>query len=531
METNKNILMGHEARLKIKAGIDKACNAVRPTLGPIGMTAVIEVPGLDPIECDDAVTILRNLNFKDHYENIGLQKLRKGAIRTSLEGGDGTASTSVVTQAVVSEAFKEIANDSSKIREVDERLQIGLKEVIEALSKIKRDISEEDFEKIANIASLDSEVAKLIAEVIKEVGVNGVITVEKGSKIGYSKEVVKGARFNKGIISPYFINNPDKGECVIENPYIVLADRKLSTNGQVTSIMQSIQDSGNLNVLFIADDVDSLALATLIQNNSTVTVMDPETKATKKGTFNIACVRNPYTASRATDFLHDIAALTGGTVISEQAGMKLDNATIKELGLASKVVVTKETTTIMAGEQTEALKERISLVEKLIEESVSDYEKLMLEDRLACLTGGIGVIRVGDYTDTGFNAKKVKFDNAINSTQSALQEGILSGGGTALLSVINEIKEPIFKKALSAPFKQMAINSGLDSHDCLYNILEKESGFGYNFKTKEIVNMFEDGIIDPFKVLRLVLESATDIASSVIKYETVITVEDEIEND
>jgi len=547
METNKELIIGNEGRIKVKAGIDKAASAVAPTLGAVGMTASIEYPGLDPVDADDGVTILKSLKFKDHHENIGLQKLRKAAVRTSTEGGDGTATTTVLTQAFVAEAFKEISNDSSKIREVRERLEKGLHETLSELSKIKREVTEEDIEKIATISSLDPEVAKLIAEVIKEVGVNGVVTVEKGSKIGYSKEVVKGARFNKGIISPYFINNPDKGECVIENPYIILADRKLSTNGQVTSIMQSIQDSGNLNVLFIADDVDSLALATLIQNNSTVTVMDPETKATKKGTFNIACVRNPYTASRATDFLHDIAALTGGTVISEQAGMKLDNATVKELGVASKVVVTKETTTIMAGQQTEALKERIALVEKLIEESVSDYEKLMLEDRLACLTGGIGVIRVGAYTDTEFNAKKYKFENAVNATQAALQEGIIAGGGKSLAFVGSLIKEPIFKNALRAPVKQMAINAGMtESRNWFDKLLRKPlkaskvvigvsnicgPETGYDFRKKVVTNMFDAGIIDPFKVTRLALESATAIAISLVSNEVFITEEDEIEND
>jgi len=544
METNKEVIIGNEGRIKVKAGIDKAASAVAPTLGAVGMTASIEYPGLDPVDADDGVTILKSLKFKDRHENIGLQKLRKAAIRTSSEGGDGTATTTVLTQALVTEAFKEIANDSSKIREVRERLAKGLEEVLTQLSKIKREVTEEDIEKIATISSLDPEVAKLIAEVIKEVGVNGVVTVEKGSKIGYSKEVVKGARFNKGIISPYFINNPDKGECVIKNPYIVLADRKISTNGQIDSIMKSIQESGNLNVLFVADDIDSLALASLIQNNSTVTVMDPETKATKKGTFNIACVRNPYTASRATDFLDDIAALTGGTVISEQAGMKLDNATVKELGVASKVVVTKETTTIMVGEQTEAPKERIALVEKLIEESVSDYEKLMLEDRLACLTGGIGVIRVGAYTDTEFNAKKYKFENAVNATQAALQEGILAGGGTALAKIASgmtvdhaTVTEPMFLRALTAPIKQMAINAGMDWTDVSIGLNSEPNetagspwfDIGYDFKNKKLVNMFDAGIIDPFKVTRLALESATAIAIGLVSNEVFITEEDEKE--
>lgn len=505
---SKEIKFGHEARLKIKAGIDKACDAVRPTLGPVGMSAIIEFPGLDPIECDDGVTILKNLEFKDHYENIGLQKLRKAAIRTSSEGGDGTATTTVLTQALVSEAFKEIANDSSKIREVRERLQQGLSDTLEELSNIKREVREEDVERIATISSLDSEVAKIIAEIIKEVGVNGVVTVEKGAQIGYSKEVVKGARFDKGLISPYFINQPDTQSTVLNEPYIILVDRTINTNEQIIGLLNSIGTGSD--ILFIADDIASVALATLAQN------------ALNKFA-NIACVRNPYTASRAQDFLFDMACLTGATVISEQKGMRLDTSTKEVCGRAEKVVVTRDTTTIIGGKSNEALNERIEAIKGELEFTTSEYTKLMLEERLACLTGGIGVIRVGAYTDTEFNAKKYKFDNAINATQAALQEGILPGGGTALANIVSNINERMFKKALLAPVKQMAENAGM------YDMVENEEfndNEGFDFKEGKKVNMFDAGIIDPFKVVRLALESAVAITSSLVSIETAITLED-----
>lgn len=523
----KEIKFGNDARMRIKAGIDKAAQAVAPTLGAVGMAAMIEFKGLDPIECDDGVTILKNLEFKDPYENLGLQKLRKAAVRTSTEGGDGTATTTVLTQALVNEAFKEIANDSSKIREVRERLNKGLTETLEELHKISRTVQESDIERIATISSLDTEVAAVIAEIIKEVGVNGVVTVEKGSKIGYTKEVVKGARFERGMISPYFMNDREKGQTVLENPYIVIVDRKISTNEQIKSLMGSIFESGNKSVLFIADDVDGMALATLIKNNSTVVSVNQDGSQTV-GAYQIACVRNPYNSSRATDFLLDMAALTGATMISEQAGMRLDNATINLCGMAEKVIVTKDTTTIVGGHSNENLAERIKFIEKQIEETTSDYEKLQLEERLAQLTGGIGVIRVGAYTDTEFNSKKYKFENAINATQAALQEGILPGGGVALNAVAYKTKDSIFKKALQAPFKQMSLNAGWE----VPLIIEfTDDVTGMDFRTKQVVNMFDAGIIDPFKVTRLALESAVAITSSLINIETAIVEEQDKEDD
>lgn len=511
MPKPKNISKGHEARLKIKAGIDKACDAVRPTLGPVGMTAMIEFPGLDPIECDDGVTILKNLEFKDHYENIGVQKLRKAAVRTSTEGGDGTATTTVLTQALVNEAFKEIANDSSKIREVKERLESGLEEVLAQLSKIKRDVKEEDIEKIATISSLDPEVAKLIAEIIKEVGVNGVVTVEKGAKLGYSKEIVKGARFEKGLISPYFINDHEHGQTVLEDAYIVLVDRKVSTNEQIIGLLNSI--GTGKHILIVATDVDSVALGTLAAN-------------AVKGIANIACVQNPYSATPAREFLFDLAALTGATVISEEMGMRLDEARVNLCGRAEKVIVTKDSTTIIGGKASEGLQARISELQGKIDSTLSEYERGSLKDRLAALTGGIGVIRVGAYTDTDFNAKRYKFQNAINATQAALQEGILPGGGIALLDASLEVKERMFRTALIAPFCQMSRNAGMGDMEG-YRFLANYKGEGIDFKTKKRTDMFASGIIDPFKVVRIAIESATAIAASLICVETAIVTDDE----
>lgn len=524
---SKEILKGHEARIRIKAGIKKAADAVRPSLGAVGSTAVIDIPGLDPIEADDGYTILKHLEFKDPYEQIGLLKLKKAAARTSTEGKDGTASTTVFTDALSDEAFKEIHPDGSNIRDVYNRLQKGKDEVINELTKLRRTIGEEDIEQVAQISSLNPEVSKLIAEIIKEVGVNGVVTVEKGAKLGYSKEVVKGARFDKGYISEYFINNEANLSVVLNNPYIVLVDRVISTNEQILSLLNSI--GTGKDILFIADAVQSVALGTLAQN------------ALNK-IANIACVQNPFSASRAKDFLFDMAALTGGTVISEEKGMRLDTSTVEVCGRAEKVVVTKGTTTIIGGKLSEALQARITSIQGELESTTSEYSKLILADRLAALTGGIGVIRVGAYTDTDFNAKKYKFDNAISSAQMALQEGIIPGGGSSMAKIAALDIEPIFKRALVSTFCQQAMNAGMyDKRGLLSRIFRKKpsilkalekvqsspSVFGYNFKTKKFVHMFDDGVIDPFKIGRLVIESATAITSDIVNYNPAIVNEKE----
>lgn len=507
---SKQILFGDDARQRIKVGIDKACDAVRPTLGPVGMSAIIEWPGLDPIECDDGVTILKNLEFKDKYEQLGLQKLRKAALRTSTEGGDGTATTTVLTQALVQEAFKEISNDSSRIREVKERMATGLREVLTELTKIKHEVKEEDIERIATISSLDSEVAKVIAEAIKEVGINGVITVEKGAQLGYTKEVVKGARFDKGLISPYFINDQASQSTILNDAYIVLVDRVISTNEQIISLLNSI--GTGKDILIIADMVQSVALGTLTAN-------------AQQKIANIACVQNPYTGSRARDFLFDMAALTGATVISEEMGMKLDTATVELCGRAEKVTSNRDTTTIIGGKPTDGLQTRILGLQDEINSTTSEYTKLMLEERLAQLTGGIGVIRVGAYTDTEFNTKKYKFENAINATQAALQEGIIKGGGSALFLISQSVTEPMFKEVLKTPFKQMWKNSALEENFAW----NENNEMGIDFKERKNVNMFDAGIIDPYKVVRLALESATAIASSLVSIECAIT--NEVEDD
>jgi chaperonin GroEL len=503
---SKEIIFGQDARLKIKAGIDKACDAVRPTLGAVGMTAMIEYKGLDPIECDDGVTILKNIELKDPYEQIGVQMIRKAGVRTSVEGGDGTATTTVLTQALVNAVFEELGDDHSKIREIRERLEAGLKEVLTELSKVKREVTEDDIKRIATISSLDLEVARLIAEIIKEIGVNGVVTVEKGSKLGLSKEVVKGMRFPRGWITPYLINDAERQQTVLEDVHIVLVDRKISSNEQILPMLQSI--GVGTNILIIADDVESVALASLIQN-------------VINGIAKIGVVRNPYNGVRGQQFLNDLAMLTGATVITESKGMKLSEATVALCGHAERVVISKDFTTVINGTSSDELGSYVEGLKNEKEESTSEYTREGLEERIAALTGGVGVIRVGAYTDTEFNAKKYKFENAINATVAALEEGIVAGGGVALSQL--KIEDTLFWDVLAAPAHQMAVNAGVEDYDTV----GWEKDCGINFKTLENVNMFEAGIIDPFKVTRLALESAVAIATALVSVQTVIVNEKE----
>lgn len=521
-QTHKGVF----AQEEVAKGIYDAADMVLPTLGPIGLTVPIEFAGLDPVESDDGITILKNLEFKDRLKNIGLQRLRKAAMRTSEKGGDGTATTTALSRALVKAAREEIGHDLSKVRIVRERLEKGLQEALTQLEALKRPVTEGDVERIATISSLDPEVAKIIADIVKELGPTGVIEVEKGSTLGISKEVTKGARFEKGLISHLFTNDHEAGTCVLENPYICLIDRKVSLGTQLKLIMDSIKD--HKSILFIADEIDGTALASLIQASRTVTVVDPQGKQST-GTYDVAAVRNPFTATPGKDFLRDIAALTGATVISEEAGIKLSECTAAQLGRAAKVVVSKEQTTIFGLGDSHKLKERVASIKAEYDASTSEYEKLMLRDRLARLDGGIGIIRVGAYTDTDYAAKKLKYDNAIRASQSALHEGKLPGGGSSLLKL--RPTEVMFQKALSFPFRQMCENAGIEWHKFEGEASNTSDWNGVDFIGKKVVDMDNAGIIESFKVARLALEGATNLAMSTISYGGGITILDEKETD
>ena len=514
----KTITQGKDARDRVKAGVHKAAMAVAPTLGAVGMTALIEWTGLDPVLADDGITILRNLDFSDPHENMGLQLLKKGGMRSSTEGGDGTATTTVLTDAMVEATFAEVGEDSHKIREVKQRLDLGLQETLRHLDAMTVAVKDEDLERIAEVSSLDPEVAKLVAEAIRTVGATGAITVERGAKLGYSVETVKGMRFERGLISPYFINDPENTQTVLEDAYIVLVDRTMSLNEHIIPILSDI-GVGN-HVLFVATDVQGMALASLAKNAA-------------QGIAQIAAVQNPFNATPGRDFLFDLAALTGATVVSEEKGMRLEDMKKDACGRATKVIVTRDRTTIIGGKGDPSV--RVAELTKKMEDTTSPFAKGELKDRIAALTGGIGVIRVGTYTDTEYNAKKYKFDNAVASTQAAVQEGILPGGGIALATAAIMAKDPIFQVALLSPLSQMATNAGMDPLEVLKVLTDRQplkrvdsnalAFFGYDFRTGEVVDMEQAGIVDPRKVVRTALESAVAMTKQLVGFETAITVE------
>lgn len=493
----KKIIYGQEAREKVKSGIDKVADAIAPTLGVIGKTVLIDAGALDPIIADDGATVARFIELEDRYEQMGSRLIRKVTNKMHHKSGDGRSTSTVLARAFVNAAHEEIGTNGHKVREVSERLTTGLVDALRLLTEMKRDVKDEDIEKVATIASLDQEVGKIIAEAFLTVGRDGIVTVEDSTKIGLSLETVKGMRFNKGLISGYLVNEPEKSRTVLENPYILIADRRIATNSQIKNIIEGVLATGSTNILIVALDVEGEALATLILN-------------AQRAALNVACVQAPYKGTQQTDFLQDLAVLTGATVVSEQAGLFLDKSDVSVLGRAEKVVVDRDDTTIINGNSdTDKLEERILMLKNQLEDA-SEYDRKALQERIAGLSSGIGVIRVGAFTDTELNIKKNKIEDAINSTKLALEEGIVIGGGSALAKVASKMTDTMFKKALRAPIEQMATNAGYS----LDVTLDSNDNTGINFLTEKIVDMFDAGIIDPFKVERIALETAISVAST-----------------
>ena len=519
----KEVKFGQDARARMLHGVDILANAVKVTLGPKGRNVVLDKSFGAPRITKDGVTVAKEIELEDKFENMGAQMVREVASKTSDTAGDGTTTATLLAQAIVKEGAKSVAAGSNPMdlkRGVD--LAVG-KVIAELKAKAKKVTSSEEIAQVGTIsANGDQEIGRIIAEAMQKVGNDGVITVEEAKSFDTELEVVEGMQFDRGYISPYFITDADKMRVDLESPYILINEKKLSNLQSVLPLLEAVVQSGK-PLLVIAEDVEGEALATLVVNKL-------------RGGLKVAAVKAPGFGDRRKAMLQDIAVLTGGELISEDLGIKLENVTLDMLGRAKKVVITKDDTTIVdgAGKKTDIVA-RVAQIKQQIEDTTSDYDKEKLQERLAKLSGGVAVIKVGGVTEMEVKEKKDRVDDALNATRAAVEEGILPGGGVALLRSLKGLETlkaanddqqvgiNIVRRALQAPARQIADNAGEDGAVVVGKILDKaDYAFGYNAQTGEYGNLVKQGVIDPAKVVRTALQDAASVAGLLITTEAMV---------
>lgn len=528
----KLIISGYEAKKAIKAGVDKVANVVKVTLGPTGKSVILDRGFGAPTVTDDGVTVAKDIELEDKYENVGASLIQEVANRTNEEAGDGTTTATVLAQKMIEESFSAAALASHRANEIKRGMDKAVAFVVRQLQNLKKEIKDKaEIQQVATIASLDAEVGKLIAEAMEEVGHDGVITVEEGQTIGLEKEVVKGMRFDKGFVSPYMVTNPERMEAVWEDTAIFLTDQKISAVQDILKLLESLAQSGKKNLVIMADEIEGEALATFIVNKI-------------RGTFNVLAVKAPGFGDRRKEMLQDIAVLTGAQVISEDLGLKLENAKVEHLGSARKIIATKEHTTIVdGGGDKEKIAARIAQIRNELSAATSEFDKEKLQERLAKLAGGVGVIKVGAFTETAMKVKKFKIEDALNATRAAVEEGIVAGGGSAFVKIaplLDSFGEgftsaeragvKIIRGALEAPLRQIAENTGVDPAGIITYIQNSPDNVGYDFtkyqagnwEEGKVQDMMQAGIVDPLKVARLALENAVSIASILVTSEAIV---------
>lgn len=518
----KEVKFNEEARKKMEEGINKLSNAVKVTLGPKGRNVVLDKKFGSPLITNDGVTIAKEIELEDPYENMGAQLVKEVATKTNDIAGDGTTTATLLAQAIIREGLKNVAAGANPmiiqkgIKKAVERAVEGIKE----FSKVVE--TKESIAQVAAISAADEEVGKLISDAMQKVGKDGVITVEESKSMGTTLDVVEGMQFDRGYVSPYMVTNTEKMEAELEDPYILITDKKITNIQEVLPILEQIVQQGR-PLLIIADDVEGEAMATLVVNKL-------------RGTFNCVAVKAPAFGDRRKDMLQDIAILTGATVVSDELGYDLKETKIEMLGKARRVTVGKELTVIVNGAgDSKAIEERVSLIRNQIEHSDSEYDKDKLQERLAKLAGGVAVIEVGAATETELKERKLRIEDALAATRAAVEEGIVPGGGTVLLNVIPKVEELLEKtsgdertgvniivKALEEPVRQIAINAGLEGSVIVENIKNKENGIGFDALNEKYVNMLESGIVDPTKVTRSALQNAASVASMVLTTEAAV---------
>lgn len=519
---SKQIKFSDEGRMGLQRGVNKLADTVKITLGPKGRNVVLDKSFGTPTITNDGVTIAKEIELEDKFEDMGAQLIKEVASKTNDVAGDGTTTATILAQAMINEGLKNVAAGANPM-EIRHGIEKATAKVVETINK-NADKDVEGKEKIAQIATVsanDQEIGEMISEVMDLIGKDGVITVEESNTMGLEKEVVEGMEFDNGYISQYMITDTASMKAVLENPYILLTDKKISSIQEVLPILEQIAESGKKDIVIIAEDVDGEALATLVLNKL-------------RGTINILAVKAPGFGDRRKEMLEDIAVLTGGQVISSDLGHKLEDTKIEMLGTARKVESDKENTIIVEGKgDKEAIQNRISQIKKQIEKTTSDFDKEKLNERLAKLSGGVGIIKVGAATETEMKEIKYKVEDAVEATKAAIEEGIVSGGGVALVDSIAELKTinaegdeiigiEIVKKALEAPMRQIAENAGVEGSIVIENVKKLKPGEGYNAITGEYGNMVSFGIIDPAKVTRSAIQNAASIAALILTTEAVV---------
>jgi chaperonin GroEL len=516
----KDIKFSEEARKSMLKGVDKLADTVKVTLGPKGRNVILDKSFGAPQITNDGVTIAREIELEDKFENMGAQLVAEVASKTNDIAGDGTTTATVLTQAIVNEGMKNVTAGANPVG-IRRGIEKATKVAVEALREISTDVDDkESIAQIAAISSGDEEIGNLLADAMEKVGSDGVITIEESKGIETELDVVEGMQFDRGYLSQYMVTDNEKMEANLENPYILITDKKISSVQEILPLLENIMQQ-NRPLLIIADDVEGEALPVLVLNKI-------------RGTLNVTAVKAPGFGDRRKGMLEDIAILTGGTVITEDLGLELKDVTIDQLGNANKAVVTKDDTTIVEGAgETELIEQRVAMLRAQAEETTSEFDREKLQERIAKLAGGVAVIKVGAATETEIKERKLRIEDALNAARAAVEEGVIAGGGTAYINILSKLEAieaegdeetgvKIVTRALEAPVRQIAANAGLDGSVIVERLKHVEPGIGFNAATGEMVNMVEAGVIDPTKVTRSALQNAASVSALLLTTEAAV---------
>jgi chaperonin GroEL len=526
---SKQIVFNAQARQALKHGVDQLANAVKVTLGPKGRNVILEKSFGAPTVTKDGVTVAKEIDLKNRLENIGAQMVKEVASKTSDVAGDGTTTATVLAQAIMNAGLKNVTSGANPM-DLKRGIDAAVQAIVSNLRAQSRDIAGKN--EIAQVASIsannDGEIGELISDAFDKVGKDGVITVEEAKGLETTLDVVEGMQFDRGYLSPYFVTDSEEMEAVLEDAQVLIFDKKISAMKDLLPILEKAAQTGN-PLLIVAENIEGEALATLVVNKL-------------RGTLKVAAVKAPGFGDRRKAMLEDLAVLTGGTVVSEEKGYRLENATLDQLGHAKRIVIDKDTTTVVDGAGAERqIKARVNQIKQQIESSTSDYDREKLQERLAKLAGGVAVLRVGAATEPEMKEKKARVEDALHATRAAVEEGVLPGGGVAYLRAISaldaldvdnddqRIGASIVRRALEAPLRQIAFNAGLEGSIVVQRVLEGEGDFGFNARTETYSNLLKDGVLDPTKVARTALENAGSIAGLLLTTESIIAEEPEKE--